>query len=393
MDSLGLYIQVPFCASKCSFCNFSSRVARTDVYDRYCQSLAQEIELLPDFYRIGGAAPNLLEAPVNSVYIGGGTPSLLGSHRIQKMVAALHNRFQFASEAEFTLEVTPGSADDSFLRHALAVGINRLSIGAQSFADTELRSVGRLHSADDTCALNQAARAHGFGNISLDLIAGLPHQTEASWQGSLQSAIAQRPEHISVYLFEIDEKSRLGGEVLKHGVRYHAEALPDEDFVAEAYEQARQWLRDAGYVQYEISNFALPGYESVHNRKYWQMKPYVGVGAGAHSFDGQLRWENPTSVEEYESRLESGRSPISGQRRLTIEAQVEEFFFLGLRQTAGVNLAEVGDHWGREELARWTAKIETLERDGWLENRGGRICLADSALLISNEVFQEFVTV
>jgi putative oxygen-independent coproporphyrinogen III oxidase len=393
MKTLGLYIQVPFCASKCSFCNFSSRVARGDIYDRYCQALAEEVERLPEFYRTLGVVPNLFEAPVDTVYIGGGTPSLLGSDRLGKLVADLHERFQFDPATEFTMEVTPGSADKDFLQYALTMGINRLSIGAQSFTDAELRSVGRLHSSNDTRALVRAARGAGFRNISLDLIAGLPHQTELSWQASLESVIALRPEHVSVYLFEIDKMSRLGSEVLRHGIRYHAHAIPDEDFVADAYNEARRLLGMGGYVQYEISNFALPGWDSIHNRKYWQLKPYLGLGAGAHSCDGQSRWENVTPVEAYEDLLERGESPICEQLRLTPDAQVEEFFFLGLRQTEGINFAEAGDRWGRERIEPWAQKIASLELDGWLACRNGRVHLAEKALLISNEIFQEFIGV
>ncbi|HEX5410958.1 MAG TPA: radical SAM family heme chaperone HemW [Terriglobia bacterium] len=393
METLGLYIQVPFCASKCSFCNFSSQVARAEVYDLYCNSLAQEIESLPEIYASAGVAPAMFEKTVDSIYIGGGTPSLVGGERLDKVLAQLHRLFQFGPSVEFTLEVTPRSADQDFLECARTLGINRLSIGAQSFDDRELRSVGRLHSADDTRALVQSARNAGFENISLDLMAGLPHQTAASWNSSLQSAIAQRPEHVSTYLFEIDEKSRLGGEVLRHGTRYHASAIPDEDFMADAYDLAREQLRQAGHIQYEISNFAVSGCESVHNRKYWQLKPYLGLGAGAHSFDGELRWENATVVEEYERRLAQRESPICEQRRLTSEAQLEEFFFLGLRQLDGIHLAEARRRWGSEPVERVTQTIESLESDGWLENHNGRVRLAEKALLVSNEVFQEFIGV
>lgn len=393
METLGLYIQVPFCASKCSFCNFSSRVERSDIYDLYCQALAQEIESLPEIYAGAGVAPAILENVVDSVYIGGGTPSLLGVDRIEKIFTGLHRLFQFGSNVEFAVEVTPGSADQDFLSHAVALGINRLSIGAQSFDDRELRSVGRLHSADETRTLIRSARGAGFDNISLDLIAGLPHQTTMSWNSSVQSAIAQRPQHVSVYLFEIDEKSRLGSEVLRHGARYHAGAIPDEDFMADAYELAREQLRQEGYLQYEISNFAVPGRESIHNRKYWQLKPYLGLGAGAHSSDGQFRWENVTVVEEYGRRLAKGESPICEWRRLTPEAQLEEFFFLGLRQLEGISLDEAYRRWGNKRVARLAQKIASLESDGWLEKSNGRVRLAEKALLVSNEIFQEFISI
>jgi|YelNatPaOPRAMG01_1025707.scaffolds.fasta_scaffold22953_2 oxygen-independent coproporphyrinogen-3 oxidase len=391
METLGLYIQIPFCASKCSFCNFSSRVAPRDVFDRYCAALIKEIERLPDFYWALGVKGGLLELPVDSVYFGGGTPSLLGGERLAKILNALRRRFQFASPSEFTIEVTPGSADGDFLKQALALGVNRLSIGAQSFDDVELRSVGRLHTAEDTRRLIQTGRDEGFGNISLDLIAGLPHQSSASWLHSVETVIALRPEHVSVYLFEIDEKSRLGKEVLQHGSRYHAESVPGEDFMADAYEHARKTLRQAGYAQYEISNFALPGNESIHNRKYWQLKPYIGLGAGAHSFDGHTRWANVTSADEYERSVLHGESPICEQRVLSADAQLEEFFFLGLRQMQGIDLLEAHQRWGRERVEPWARKIEPLERDGWIERHGDSICLTESALLVSNEIFQEFI--
>jgi oxygen-independent coproporphyrinogen-3 oxidase len=391
METLGVYLQVPFCASKCSFCNFSSRVAPRNLYDRYCQALLREIKHLSEFYRATGIGDRLLSVPVDSLYIGGGTPSLLGGDRLAMIIENLHQQFTIAPSTEFTLEVTPGSADAELLKRLLALGVNRLSIGAQSFADAELRSVGRLHSAGETRALIQIARKQGFANISLDLIAGLPYQSRHSWTASLQSAIAQHPEHVSVYLFEIDEKSRLGNEVLRHGTRYHGDMVPDEDFMADAYEQAWQFLRGHGYVQYEISNFARPGFESIHNRKYWQLEPYFGLGAGSHSFDGQSRWANATQVEEYESHLERNESPICEQQALSPDARVEEFFFLGLRQRRGIDLAEAGRHWGEELVEPWLRKIKSLEQEGWLERANGRIRLADHALLVSNEVFQEFI--
>ncbi|MCL5670344.1 MAG: radical SAM family heme chaperone HemW [Acidobacteria bacterium] len=318
MERLGVYIQVPFCASKCSFCNFSSRVAREDVYDGYCRALCREIGYLPELYKSAGIDLGLLTQAADTIYIGGGTPSLLGQGKLSTILEALRHRISFSSHLEFTLEMTPGSAGTEFLARARALGVNRLSIGAQTFDDSELRAVGRLHSADDTRKLIRDARALGYRNISLDLIAGLPHQTETSWQMTLRSALALRPEHISLYLFEIDEKSRLGGEVMRHGTRYHAQFVPGEDFMAEAYESARELLQQEGYRQYEISNFALPGSESLHNLKYWQLEPYIGLGAGAHSFDGQCRWENESAADVYQGKLARQESPICVVRRLSV---------------------------------------------------------------------------
>lgn len=391
MDSLGIYIQVPFCASKCSFCNFSSRVAGLGAFDGYGRAVEQEIANLPRLYdRVKIGCP-ILELPVDTIYVGGGTPSLLGQERLCQMVSALWRRFRAGASLEFTLEVTPRSADDGFLKGARALGVNRLSIGAQSFADRELSVVGRLHSGADTRDLVRRARRAGITNINLDLIAGLPYQTETSWQHSLRGAVRLRPDHISVYLFEIDEKSRLGGEILRQGSRYHALAVPGDDFMAEAYEWARAFLGREGYHQYEISNFALPAYESRHNQKYWELRPYVGLGAGAHSFDGSIRWENETVPEVYREKLARGESPIAEVRSLSSEEQLEEFFFLGLRRREGVDLALASHRWGRHQVSRWEARITELAREGWLERRADHVRLPERAYLVSNEIFQEFL--
>ena len=391
MKDLGVYVQIPFCASKCSFCNFSSKVSRADVLASYCHALAQEIERLSAIYAAAGVGQGLLDLKADSLYLGGGTPPLVGIERLERILEAAHARFQFADAVEVTLETTPGSADLAFLKQARTLGVNRLSIGAQSFDDRELRAVGRLHSAGHTVTLVLEARRAGFENISLDLVAGLPHQTEDSWHKSLEVIAQLRPEHVSVYIFEVDEKSRLGGEVLRHGIRYHAQSVPDDDFMAAAYETARGFLKDFGYIQYEISNFALPGLESWHNRKYWQLEPYIGLGAGAHSFDGVRRWANESNAELYSAQLACGKSPITELRRLTPEEQLEEFFFVGLRQTKGVHLSDASRRWGKTAVSRFWPVIGELRERGLLQVEGERVRLADDAFLLSNEAFQEFL--
>jgi len=391
METLGLYVQIPFCASKCSYCNFSSQVARPEVFDSYCRAIELEIERLPDLYDAQGVGQRLLDFPVDTVYVGGGTPTIIGAERLARILKAARERFQLEAPSEFTLEVTPASADENFLNEARGWGMNRVSIGAQSFSDRELRAVGRLHSAADTHETVVCARRAGFGNISLDLIAGLPGQTQSSWQESLRVAERLQPEHVSVYIFEVDEKSRLGKEVLRHGERYHATDVPDENFMADAYECARSFLRNAGYRQYEISNFALPGFESRHNQKYWRLEPYFGLGAGAHSFDGEWRWTNETSPEAYAQKLARGEAPLAETRRLTVEELGEEFFFLGLRQAEGVDLSEARQRWGEPALARWMSVIEELAERGLLVRQNDKVRLAEHALLVSNEIFQEFL--
>lgn len=383
MESVGIYIQIPFCASKCTFCNFSSQVAPAKVFDAYVDALEREIR--------GLNCRDLSRRLIDTVYAGGGTPSLLGAERLKRIFSALQDRFSIIVAAEFTLEITPGSADDKLLDKLVRLGVNRLSIGAQSFDDRELRCVGRLHTAADIDAQVSRARRAGFQNISLDLIAGLPHQSMASWQTSLQRVVRLHPEHVSVYLFEADEKSRLGSETLRHGSLYSADSVPDEDFQAEAYECAREFLAAEGYRQYEISNFALPAFESRHNQRYWQRRPYLGFGAGAHSFDGTRRWMNVVDPDAYCQRLAQGELPIAESRELSPTEQVEEFFFLGLRQRRGVSLGQARGKWGNPPWDWWKARADTLKQEGWLEEEGGWLRLSQRALLVSNEIFQEFL--
>ncbi|HEY6292116.1 MAG TPA: radical SAM family heme chaperone HemW [Terriglobia bacterium] len=396
MKTLGIYVQVPFCSSKCAFCNFSSKVAPSRALQAYLASLEREISLLPrltqaDQRQDRRVSHPVLALPVDSVYVGGGTPTLAGREGLERIFGSLRRRFHFAAAPEITLEMTPGSADRDLLTAGREMGISRLSIGAQSFDDRELRCVGRLHSSAETIEQIRQARETGFRNISLDLIAGLPYQTKTSWFHSLRQTLDLGPEHVSVYLFEIDEKSRIGDELLRHGDRYHAAAVPDEDFMAEAYEQARELFLRAGYVQYEISNFARPGFESEHNRKYWRLEPYLGLGAGAHSFDGQCRWSNEISTDDYAAKLARGDLPIGEWHLLPEAEQIEEFFFLGLRQQEGIDLEHAFSLWGHSAIDAWSPRIGSLVATGLLEKHGELLRLASRAYLVSNEVFQEFL--
>jgi putative oxygen-independent coproporphyrinogen III oxidase len=391
METLGIYIEVPFCASKCSFCNFSSRVAPARVIDDYARALDCEIEGLEYFYAQREIAADFPDQPVDTLYLGGGTPSLLGAERLVLLVRTLRRGFNMANLVEGTLETTPGSADLDFLLQVHTAGLNRLSIGAQSFIDRELRAVGRLHSAEDTRDQVRTARRAGYGNIGLDLIAGLPCQTPQSWEQSLEQAAKLRPEHVSVYLFEVDEKSRLGAEVLRHGDRYSAAEVPGEDFMADAYERARDFLTAEGYHQYEISNFALSSFESVHNRKYWRLDPYLGLGAGAHSFDGARRWSNEASADVYTQKLKEEQSPIVEVRVLTSEEQLEEYYFLGLRQSDGVSRRHADHRWGEFQTSEWRQRLERMLADGLLEERGDCLRLPERAYLVSNEIFEHFL--
>jgi oxygen-independent coproporphyrinogen III oxidase len=392
MPTLGLYVQFPFCASKCSFCNFGSRVAHAAAYQPYIRAIGLETDLIQSgVLSLQGIAGDFLSFPIGSVYCGGGTPSLAGIEGITAIFRCLRENFVFRRDAEWTVEITPRSADRSLLEVMLELGANRLSIGAQSFNDRELASVGRVHTAADTEQQVALARDAGFRNVSLDLIAGLPHQTKSSWRASLETVSAIRPEHISIYLFEVDDRSRLGKEVIAAGNRYHAGAIPGEDFVADSYLQAGEVLAREGYCQYEISNFALPGFESRHNQRYWQLEPYLGLGAGAHSFDGAHRWANEIEPCDYEARLAREELPLAEIRSLTPVEQVEEFFFLGLRQRQGVSLERARGRWGTRLLTWWEERARELEEEGFLRERDGILTLAEGSYLVSNEIFERFL--
>jgi oxygen-independent coproporphyrinogen-3 oxidase len=367
-------------------------VERSTIFDQYTHGLRRELEGWRSFFSAYSIPTKVLSYPVDSVYFGGGTPTLLGEERLGLVVRALRDYLLWSEDIEFTLETTPGSADSDLFRALRGLGVNRLSVGAQTFDDRELRAVGRLHSADDSVELVHRARQAGFQNINLDLIAGLPYQTEESFRRSLEATVRLRPAHVSLYLFEVDEKSRLGRELVHGGNRYHAAEVPGDEFVADAYESGCAFLASEGYAQYEISNFALPAFESRHNRKYWQLAPYMGIGAGAHSFDGARRWSNQIDVQSYLTKLKAAQPPIDEFRILTAEEQVEEFFFVGLRQVEGINLDRARERWGTGYLERWEDKIQNLAQEGWVVFNGDRVRMAPHAYLISNEIFQEFVS-
>lgn len=391
METLGLYIQVPFCSSKCTFCNFSSQVAPSAAYEPYAQALGREAALFPRLSGSSGVREGFARLPVETIYFGGGTPTLLGAGSLKAIFGAIRSHFNAAAPAEVTLEMTPGSADGALLDFFASAGVNRLSLGAQSFDDRVLRSVGRLHSAEETVEQVKAARRAGFCNISLDLVAGLPYQTLESWRESLQALGRIEPEHVSIYLFEADEKSRLGRETLQQGHRVHAGALPDEAWMARAYEIAVEFLVKKGYERYEISNFARPGRRSLHNQKYWQRQPYLGLGAGAHSFDGSLRWANEVSPERYQARIARGELPVAERQAVGPVEEMEEFFFLGLRQSDGVSLNQARERWSHPPLNRWMERARRLESNGFLKQEGCRLSLTGRAYLVSNEIFQEFI--
>ena len=426
---LGVYVQVPFCQTKCTYCNFHTGVVSSARFAPYVDAVCREIREHRELLEAAGVecGSGLVqqahsqewlchETVVDTVYIGGGTPSLLDPRHLQSILDAIRTTFtlnpkdeknqkksgvepphskrpaseggRYSSEfVEVTLEADPETIEAEKAAAWVRAGINRVSFGVQSFSDKELAAAGRMHRRADIYRAVPILREAGIGNIGFDLIAGLPHQTKDSWQESLDELAALAPEHVSVYLLEIDEGSRLGREVLQGGARYSAGALPSEDEMAEFYETAQEFLARAGYRHYEISNWAKPGYESRHNLKYWRREPYLGFGAGAHSFSGTERWANAHDAAAYVSALQSGRLPVEQLEKVTAEQALEEELFLGLRQLDGIDISRIE----REYDVKLAERFEPLASAGLVERDGNVVRLAPARLSISNEVFVELL--
>jgi len=330
MTNLGIYVQVPFCQTKCTYCNFHTGVVSSSRFAPYVRAVCLEVKTYGDLYLAAGIelAPAITNtATVDTVYIGGGTPSLLDPAHLQTVLDTMRDSFP-CDLAEVTLEADPETVDAAKASAWVRAGINRVSFGVQSFSDAELAASGRMHCRADIYRAVPILRGAGIANIGFDLIAGLPLQTPESWRESVDRLVELGPEHVSVYLLEVDEESRLGSELLKGGKRYSAGAVPSEDQMADFYELARTSFSGAGYHHYEISNWAKPGFASRHNLKYWRREAYLGFGAGAHSFSGMQRWANAHDAASYVNAMQNSLLPVEQLERLTPEAALEEELFL-----------------------------------------------------------------
>jgi oxygen-independent coproporphyrinogen-3 oxidase len=382
------------------------------VFDRYVEQVAAEIASAEQMaQRLGGA----FEREVDSIYLGGGTPSILAPDQLKTLFQAVRQNFDVQRSVDITVECAPGTLSEELLGTLLECGVNRVSLGVQSFVDQECSSVGRLHKCETTLADIATLRRAGIGNISIDLIAGLPHQTSQSWEYSLNQTIATHVPHVSVYMLEVDEDSRLGNELLAGGSRYHAHHVPDEDLTADLYLMACEKLERGGLHQYEISNFAcavthgIGLRDSRHNLKYWTRQPYLGFGVDAHSMllasdelreQGveAVRFATPDSLESYSAaamQLQPGNARISqlvsSRTLLDPAAALEEEFFLGLRLNRGVSLEKIAKKFGAGQLKQLESTIEELASTGLLESYEGRIRLTARGRLLSNEVFARFL--
>ena len=358
----GVYISYPFCAQKCTYCNFASGVFPRELEPRYLSALRREI------------AGHKWQWRPETLYLGGGTPSLIDPEALQTLLAAVPGR----PWGEATMEAAPGTLTVDRIHAWRECGINRVSLGVQSFVQSEIARTGRKHTAAIVELEVALLREHGIDNINIDLIAGLSGQTADSWRESLDWIERLAPAHVSIYMLEVDEDSRLGNEILLNGQRYGAPEIPSDGLTAELYRTAVARLAALAIQRYEISNFARPRCESRHNLKYWRLEPYVGFGADAHSFDGTRRLQNVEAAAEY---VECP-SPMMDS---TPAHPKEEKFFVGLRLTEGVRPSA-------EEWRQFEAPISRFLGEGLLEKSGGTLRLTDRGVLFSNEVFQEFLT-
>jgi len=371
---LGLYLHVPFCEAICGYCNFNRGLLDAGLKRRYVAAVEREI------------LSEGTGAPVDTVYFGGGTPSLLEPDEVARVLEACGRAFCLATDLEVTLEANPESATGDRLKAYRALGINRLSLGVQSFRDEELLRLGRLHDAARARAAVAAARAAGFDNLSLDLMMWLPGQRLDDWRQSVETLIALEPEHASLYLLELYANAPLKEEMARWGWS----RSPDDD-AAEMYLWALERLDRAGYEQYEISNVSRPGRRARHNLKYWTGGEWIGFGCGAHSTAGGARWRNVAGTDDYLACVERGETPRIERHHLSPRERVEEALFMGLRLADGVDTATVRVEHGTDVWRRYGEALAPYVEAGALVRTGDRLRLSRSGMLVANEVLSVFV--
>jgi oxygen-independent coproporphyrinogen-3 oxidase len=380
MSLAGIYIHIPFCRSRCSYCDFATGMYESGIAGRYVSALCSEIKAWQEIDE-----PSI----VDTIYFGGGTPSLLTTSQIESIAAAIHDRFEVADGAEVTLEINPGDggASDASRRESmsqwLTAGINRASFGAQTFDDRDLKQLGRTHNAADISSTFEQLRDAGFANINFDLIAGLPGQTLDGWKRNLKAALQLRPEHLSLYLLDVHDGTPLADQI-KSGMR----PKPDDDLAGEMYTMMIEEVCAAGYEHYEISNFCLPGFESRHNTKYWSGAAYYGFGCSAHSYDGaRRRWANERDAAKYVEMIDGNESPVVERTNLSDEDARAESIFLGLRLMRGIDLRNDRARFGGDLRTEREVELALLRDSGLIEIDKDLLRLTTRGALLSNEVF------
>ena len=361
----GIYVHIPFCEQRCYYCAFTVAVSPAETYEPYVRRLIREIELA-----------GLKESP-ETIFFGGGTPSIIDAGLLERVVRSLPG-----GAREISVEANPGTLSEARLERYREMGVNRISLGVQSFCDEDLRNAGRLHNAADVLKDIESLRSHGFGNISVDLIAGLPNQRREVWNENLDWVERLRPEHVSIYMLDREERSAWG----KQNAQF-----PDDDVFADFYNEAAERLEQFGYIHYEISNWSLPGFQCLHNLKYWTGAPYRGFGVSAHSFSRNRRFWNTASMKEYAGLLDSGVLPLSGEEELTNDVRLEEAFMLGLRQVAGFDIWCVAGELGIRYSQEWFDHLGELEDAGWVRFDGKILKLTPAGWMLATGVTEELL--
>ncbi len=377
----GIYLHIPFCKSRCSYCDFATDVYRnTETVERYVNAIIKEVQSSKSKVQ-----DSKIEA--DTIYFGGGTPSLLSAKQLEKILEAVHKKFTIEKNAEITIEMNPATVSLETLREYKSLGVNRASFGVQTFNDISLKLLARGHDSNDARRTFELLRRANFENVSFDLIGGLPHQSLKDWENNLNEALKLNPEHLSLYLLEIQE-----GTPLAEQIRSKRQPAPDEDLAGEMYEMMIEKVSTKGFEQYEISNFSKPEFESRHNSKYWTLDPVFSFGCSAHSFDGkQIRWSNERDTAKYVSLIENDKSPIVETNVLSRKQLSAEFAFLTLRLTKGLNLEEYENRFDirlREKYAEEFSRLTELELIKFDKNH---LYLTRKGMVYSNEVFTVFV--
>ena len=338
MPKAGIYIHIPFCRAKCIYCNFYSVAEKEELLPTFVNALVQEIR---------SCSVDTSSWNIETVFVGGGTPNLLTPSQLEAILQALHKQFNISRVKEITLEVNPGTATTDALADYHTLGINRLSIGVQSLEPAFLRWLSRIHTVQESYQTFDTARKVGFDNINCDLLYGLPRQSLGLWERDLKRLLELKPDHISAYSLTVET-----GTPLHHLVKEQTVPMPDEETSAVIFKSTHRWIQSAGYEHYEISNYALPGKRCLHNLHYWEIKPYLGFGPSAHSFDGAKRWRNVSSVETYLHRLSQRESPIAHQESLSEIQILNEIIGFGLRTNQGVDLRRISEPYRQQLLQR-----------------------------------------
>lgn len=395
---LELYLHIPFCVRKCAYCDFLSGTADEKMQQEYVDALIREIHGYRSAYHD--------KYKITTIFVGGGTPSILTGTQILKIFDALYQSFQVAEEAEITMEVNPGTMTNEKLHFWKQAGINRLSIGLQSVNNEELRMLGRIHTYQDFLDTYKTVREYGFQNINVDLISAIPGQTLENWKKTLSTVTELKPEHISAYSLIVEEGTpfyqwygngaEIGEEKECYPLSSHKKgemppALPDEDTERAIYELTAELLAQSGYRRYEISNYAKKGYACRHNLGYWERKEYLGIGLGASSLVNHTRYHNTTDYKKYMEGIAEQKEIYEDVEKLALSDEIEEYMFLGLRKTEGISVKEFERQFGKDITDIYKEELEKLESAGLLMRSGDRLYLTSRGINVSNAVFVEFL--